>query len=369
MIVRIRDVAKLINNKQTNKVLDSTTYVTTENMLPNRGGVEFPVKKLPKNIKKINTYKKGDILISNIRPYFKKIWLADRDGSCSGDVLIFRSANKELLQEFLYLVLQTDNFFEYMTVTSKGTKMPRGDKEAISEFKFNLPNIEVQKDICQKLLLLERKIKLNKEINANLLELSNSIFNELLKSVSKKRKLSDFVDIQNGYAFKSSEYISNGGLVVLRTKNISNNSLFTKSDIQYISNNNYKKYRKFEFRQYDVALVMVGASIGKTGIVTSNVLPALQNQNMWRFRAKDSLVPGLYIYEVVNMINNFVKGSASGSARSFYKKSLFTNFEVPIFNTSDYEVFEKIESKINELACENTILNSIKSSLLTKLLN
>ena len=65
---------------------------------------------------------------------------------------------------------------------------------------------------------------------------------------------------------------------------------------------------------------MVGASIGKTGFITSNMMPALQNQNMWRFRPLISGMPGLLVYQYVNYINEHVKGSATGSARSFYRK-------------------------------------------------
>lgn len=168
MIVNLEEVSEIVNDKKSSDFLDDNSYVTTENMLTNREGVKFPAKNLPKNLEKVNSYKKGDILISNIRPYFKKIWLADRDGTSSGDVLIFRSISNLLLQEYLYLVLQTDVFFNYMTATSTGTKMPRGNKEAIKRFKFHLPDIEQQKSVLKKILLLERKVQLNNRINANL---------------------------------------------------------------------------------------------------------------------------------------------------------------------------------------------------------
>ncbi|KRN08403.1 hypothetical protein FC38_GL001867 [Lactobacillus gigeriorum DSM 23908 = CRBIP 24.85] len=154
--------------------------------------------------------------------------------------------------------------------------------------------------------------------------------------------------------------------MVLRTKNIGSNHLFNKLDVVYINQDNFNEYKKFAFEKFDTVLVMVGASIGKTGFITSNVLPALQNQNMWRFRVKDSSMPGLLLYEYVNYINKRVKGSASGSARSFYRKKLFSNFEVPIIDNNIFGAFERIQLQINNIQVENNVLNKMKQEILNK---
>lgn len=108
--------------------VNKNNYISTENMLPNRGGVETASSVA--DGKTFPAYKEGDILLSNIRPYFKKIWFADKKGGCSNDVLVLK-ANKSVDKKFLYYVLSDNNFFNYSTVTSKGTKMPRGSKNAI----------------------------------------------------------------------------------------------------------------------------------------------------------------------------------------------------------------------------------------------
>ena len=201
-------------------------------------------------------------------------------------------------------------------------------------------------------------------INDNLLELANIIFtNRITKETVQ---LSNIATIQNGYAFKSKEYVLQKQLLILRTKNIGDNHLFNKSDVVFINQDSFNEYKKFAFKQFDTVLVMVGASIGKTGFITSNVLPSLQNQNMWRFRAKDSNIPGLLIYEYVNYINKRVKGSASGSARSFYRKKLFSDFEVPIIDNNVFTLFERIQLQINNIQVENNILSKLKQELLNK---
>jgi type I restriction enzyme S subunit len=107
------------------------TYISTENMLPNKEGFTRSAG-LP-TVSHVQSYKAKDVLVSNIRPYFRKIWFADRDGGCSNDVLVLRASEK-CFPEFLYYLLSDDSFFDYTTATAKGTKMPRGDKSAIMQY-------------------------------------------------------------------------------------------------------------------------------------------------------------------------------------------------------------------------------------------
>ena len=136
-------------------------YISTDNMLQNRAGV-VTYEGVP-NIDSITEFKKGDILVSNIRPYLKKIWMADRDGGCSKDVLVFRNSKpKEILNDYLKVILSTDTFFDYMMVGKKGVKMPRGDKKIIPNFEIPIPFIDIQKKIvneCMKYMESENSLR------------------------------------------------------------------------------------------------------------------------------------------------------------------------------------------------------------------
>ncbi|MEE0506395.1 MAG: restriction endonuclease subunit S [Ruminococcus callidus] len=115
------------------------TYYSTENMQPNRQGA-IQATALP-TIKQTIACKKGDVLISNIRPYFKKIIYCFADCGCSTDVLCF-VPNKSEYSAFLYCALYSDKFFDYMVAGSKGTKMPRGDKQQIMMYPICIPSTE-----------------------------------------------------------------------------------------------------------------------------------------------------------------------------------------------------------------------------------
>ena len=158
------------------EALNAQTYISTENMMPNKGGI-VAASSLP-SVQYTQQYLKGDVLVSNIRPYFKKIWMAEYDGGCSNDVLVFR-ANSSCDPTFLYYVLANDVFFDYATATSKGTKMPRGDKTAIMQYDVPNYDMDTQLRIGKLLRSLDDRIATNKKINDNLELQAQAFFQEL----------------------------------------------------------------------------------------------------------------------------------------------------------------------------------------------
>ena len=138
--------------------IESETYITTDNMLQNKLGI-VPFEG-EANISSITEYKKDDILISNIRPYLKKIWFADKDGGCSKDVLVLRSADtNKYLPKYIFYMLRRDVFFDYVMEGKKGIKMPRGNKEDILKYRIPIPSsIDEQMRIVSQIEALESEI-------------------------------------------------------------------------------------------------------------------------------------------------------------------------------------------------------------------
>ncbi|MBQ4437543.1 restriction endonuclease subunit S [bacterium] len=157
------------------KQIDFETYITTDNMLPDRAGITL-VESLP-DTKTVSKYLPKDILLSNIRPYFKKIWIANREGGCSNDVLVIK-AKSNIYPEFLYYVLSDNNFFNYDTVTSKGTKMPRGTPSAI--MKYLVPNFdkEQQQKIVSILSNYDNLIEVNNKRIKVLEQMAENLYKE-----------------------------------------------------------------------------------------------------------------------------------------------------------------------------------------------
>ena len=173
MKCKLLDICVFRKGKVDVSKLTLKTYISTENMLPNKGGVT-EASSLP-TVQLTQEYKKGDILVSNIRPYFKKIWQAKCDGGCSSDVLVFQG-NLNIDGDFLYYILANDDFFAYSMATSKGTKMPRGDKTSIMQYEVPIFDIDTQRKIASVLRSLDEKIELNSTINNNLEQQAQAIF-------------------------------------------------------------------------------------------------------------------------------------------------------------------------------------------------
>ena len=149
-------------------------YVGTENMNQNFSGVDSLDST---NEVKGVTYCVGDTLMSNIRPYLKKTWKADRNGVCSTDVLVFRPVNVD--SDFLYYNISSEKFVLYVMTGMKGSKMPRGDKGHIMEYDMLIPCIAEQQKIADCLSSLDEVIEKQKATLAAWEELKKGLLQQM----------------------------------------------------------------------------------------------------------------------------------------------------------------------------------------------
>ncbi|MEZ7746861.1 restriction endonuclease subunit S [Prevotella jejuni] len=154
-VISLSELSMYPNERIAINQLSPSQYVGVENLIKDRGGVRFS-NSLPKANSAI-AYKENDILLGNIRPYLKKIWLADKGGGASGDVVIIRISNRKITPVFLFKVLSSDSFFEYDNTYTKGAKMPRGDRKVIAKFGVILPPLPLQQSFAHKIEQIERQ--------------------------------------------------------------------------------------------------------------------------------------------------------------------------------------------------------------------
>lgn len=217
MEYKLSDIAFYSKQKISVEDISVKNYVSTENMLPNKNG-KIAATTLPK-VKQTLKYEPNDVLISNIRPYFKKIWLANEEGGCSNDVLVLTAKNG-IDPRYLYYVLANDKFFDYSMATSKGTKMPRGDKNSIMDYLVPSYPIDIQLKIASVLWNIDKKIRINKKINKNLLQQAQALFISWFVDYApfggkmpdnwENMSVYELADYINGAAFKKNEYADTG---------------------------------------------------------------------------------------------------------------------------------------------------------------
>ncbi len=270
--------------------VNKENYISTENMLSNRGGVESATTVA--SAKTFPAYKKGDILLSNIRPYFKKIWYADKEGGCSNDVLVVK-AGKSVDSKFLYYVLSDNNFFNYSTVTSKGTKMPRGSKNAI--MKYWVPDLDLpaQKKIADILSSYDELIKANNER----IELLEQVAQELYKEWFVRfrfpgyenakfedgfpkgwtiKRLADYGRVETGKT-PSTDVLENygGEMMFVKTPDMHGNIFIIQTEDKLSERGHNAQPKKL----LPANSIMVSC-IGTAGVVSINAEPAHTNQQI-----------------------------------------------------------------------------------------
>lgn len=171
---KLGEICSFVKDKISMRDVGTDVYISTENMLPDKGGItrasSIPMDGM------VTRYYPETVLISNIRPYFKKIWFADKEGGCSNDVLCFKGNDVLINSKYLYYLLAQDIFFDYVMLGSKGSKMPRGDKDHIMKWKVSIPPVDEQKRIAGVLSSLDDKIDLLHRENATLEALAETLF-------------------------------------------------------------------------------------------------------------------------------------------------------------------------------------------------
>ena len=145
-------VADFVSEKFSVDQLTPAQYVSTENLLPDFGGIS-PATKLP-SVSSVTSFRHRDILVSNIRPYLKKVWQSDMCGGVSNDVLVIRPTER-VGADYLAAILRSDFFIDYVMRGAKGVKMPRGEISMIREFPVPNPCPEEQQRIADCLSSLD----------------------------------------------------------------------------------------------------------------------------------------------------------------------------------------------------------------------
>ena len=201
-MTKLSSIADYVTDKISSNDIALREYVTTDCILQNKKGREIATN-LPPQSCCLTRYQRGDVLIANIRPYLKKVWFADIDGGASSDVLVFR-AKEGHSPSFLYAVLLQDSFFDYVMQGAKGSKMPRGDKEQI--LRYEMPTLSCSEESIGTFFLnLDKKIRLNEQINQNLEAMAKQLYDYWFVQF-------DYPD-ENGKPYKSS-----GGKMVWNEK-------------------------------------------------------------------------------------------------------------------------------------------------------
>ena len=370
--MKLKDICKFVNEKVDTSSFHLEDYVSTENLLPNKGGVTV-ASKIPQG--KATLFKKGDILISNIRPYFKKIYLAKKQGCCSNDVLCIRP-NSNIPSSYLYYLLSQDSFFDYVMTGAKGTKMPRGDKGHIMNWAVYQSTLSQQQNIAEILAPLDDKIAVNSRICANLEAQAQALFKSWFVDFTPFKD-QPFVDSELGpipQGWKVGTLFDVANLHDRYRRPLSSNqrSLMAKKYPYYGATSLMDFVEDYIF---DGEYVLMGED---GSVVTEKGYPFIQyvwgkiwvNNHAHVLSGKDGfptelLIPFLKTYNI--------KGLVTGAVQAKLNQANMAQIQIPIppkKNINNLSVIIKsIYKKYRLLTEENQRLAALRDTLLPKLMS
>ena len=369
----LSDICFFSRDKVNVAQLTTKTYISTENMLPNRAGVETATA-LPM-VEQVQAFQPGDVLVSNIRPYFRKIWTAKNKGGCSNDVLVFR-AKEGTCSDFLYYVLSDDKFFNFATATAKGTKMPRGDKAAIMQYQVPHYPIETQEKIAQCLRVIDDKINVNSAINHNLQQQVFALYRQMfVDSLNDNRKIcraDEYFDISIGKTppRKEPEWFKTdhaNNVIWVSISDMGNCGLFISDSSEYLTTAAVNKFNIVVIPDNTV-LLSFKLTVGRVAITDGCMTT---NEAIAHFKTTNKAI-NEYLYCYLKSYNFQTLGSTSSIATAVNSKIIkampfivptdeeltaFHNFAAPIFG------------KIKENQRESVRLSELRDTLLPKLMS
>jgi len=304
-----------------------------------------------------------------------------------------------------YLLLTTD-----LHALRGGSGQPLINQTSVKSLEVPERDLVDQKAIAYILGTLDDKIELNQKMNQTLEEIAKAIFKSWFVDFDPVRakaedrptglppeisdlfpdefmdseigeiprgwevnKLSKYVDVLNGFAFKSTDYEAQG-IRVLRTKNFNHGIVEKLADDVFLPEIFMNSHSKHVCEPYDYHMVMVGASIGARGMLFPHQIPALRNQNMWCFRSKNKKQFSQLLIKLY--LDGFISskmGIASGSAREFFRKGDFQSHQLCFATDLLRDYFSKnyssILEKIQNNLAQNETLTELRDTLLPKLIS
>ena len=285
----LEDVINFSTTRVNSSELNKDNYVSTENMLQDYQGI-VKAKSVPKDVNVVS-FSCGDILISNIRPYLKKVWKATFNGGCSSDVFVLK-ANDNIESDYLHYVIANDKFINFVMSGAKGVKMPRGDKKQMETYSLSLPQIQEQHKIARLISLLDERIATQNKIIDKLQSLIKGLRGSLMH-------------IENGNIVHLGEIAQ-----IYQPQTISSTELTEDGFLVYGANGIIGKYKQYNHKTEQICITCRGNTCGMVNYtrpmswITGNamVINTDEHQNKVYKRY-------LYHYLSVYNFNSIISGS------------------------------------------------------------
>lgn len=327
------------------------------------------------------TFKKNDILFSEIRPANKRFAFVNIDDThnfiASTKLMILRPNLKRVLPEFLYYILSSDYLLsemQHLAETRSGTFPQITFSSELGPFEIELPDINCQRKIVSILKNIDEKIELNNEINDNLSEQALNLYENIIKNNDcKEFDLIDLLVLLKDGTHNPPKRIPNG--VPLITGITLEKGFISYDKMTYISIEDYKRIHKnYQPIENDLVITKIG-TVGKVAILRACDLPICIHCNSALLRFNNSLISQYWAYWLLqssNFKNEFNK-RITNTVQDFVSLGRMEDIKV-LLPTSDViqkynPIFQYYVETLSSINIENQRLSELRDSLLPKLMS
>ena len=400
-MAKLSSIAYYVTDKISSNDISLAEYVTTDCILQNKKGREVATN-LPPQPCSLIRYQRGDVLIANIRPYLKKVWFADIDGGASPDVLVFRAKDGHS-PSFLYAILLQDSFFDYVMQGTKGSKMPRGDKEQI--LRYEMPTFSCSEESIGTFFLnLDRKIHLNERINQNLEAMAKQLYDywfvqfdfpnedgkpykssggEMIWNESLKREIpkgwitttiNGVCTSCRGVSYGKDDLLPNGnGILVLRGNNIENNHIVYDSNVAFVPYDFINEEQRI--KEGDIVMTMSSGSkahVGKCAMFYKDSAHTF-GAFLSKFTPKKEMRYMIFLFLTSEYFKSLITAFCNGTGINNLTNQTFDDVILVLPNENTLQQFESKVKPLFDIIGNNEenieILTKQRNELLPLLMN
>ena len=310
--------------------------------------------------------------------------IAQIDESLNGAYLTENCDNLQVdeslcLKDYLKYYLLSEGGNKEIIANTVGSTQPKLPIYGIENFNIKLPSIDNQKRIVKILNSIDKKVKLNNEINNNLHELLKNQYYKMFVEDRKDSwiddKLGNYLSVDRGLSYKG-QFLSESGVPMINLGNVMPNGVFRIEKNKYYSGD-YKD--KVTIKVGDVVVANTDMTQNREVIGTPVIVPPIYEDKIifshHIYGLRNLKLPKMYIFYTLltDEWNAIAGGSATGTTVLALPKETIENYVITIPDNESLKLFdniaENIQSKRSQILLENIKLEQLRDTLLPKLMN
>ena len=280
---------------------------------------------------------KGDILFGKRRAYQRKVGIAPFDGIFSAHGMVLRPKENVVIKEFFPFFIASDQFMERAVRISVGGLSPTINWKDLKEQEFELPSLEEQRILSEKLWAAYRLKESCKRLLVATDEMVKSQFIEMFKNIPSVKIADCCITVSGGTPnTKKIEYYDGGDIPWLSSGEINQGYIFSTD--KYITQLGLENSSAKWVPANSVVIAMYGATAGKVGFIK---IPLTTNQAVCTLLPNDGFEP-LYLYYATLSKTSWMISQCRGAAQPNISQSIIRSMEIPMATIDEQKRFCKL---------------------------